>query len=161
MLPKNFVSDFGASLGDYATFIDPNNNQFEVMVERIRGSVFLTIGFNAIRDFYDVRLGGTIVMLFTGAGPFGINVINRSGRVVDPPLFIPSMKFEIEKTIVLAFAYEGVSVTSEILTFHHDERNFQIWWGKYLTRYEITSGFIVFCFCITLLFYHVHFYHLI
>jgi len=56
MLPKTFVSDFGASLGDYATFIDPNNNQFEVMVERIRGSVFLTIGFNAIHDFYVVRV---------------------------------------------------------------------------------------------------------
>jgi hypothetical protein len=27
MLPKTVVSDFGASLGDYATFIDPNNNQ--------------------------------------------------------------------------------------------------------------------------------------
>jgi hypothetical protein len=41
MLSKTFVSDFGASLGDYATFADPNNNHFEVMVERIRGSVFL------------------------------------------------------------------------------------------------------------------------
>lgn len=96
------------------------------MVERIRGSVFLTTGFNAIPDFYDVRLGGTIVMVFTGAGQFGINVINRSGRVVDPPLFIPPMKFEIEKTIVPSFAHEGVSVTSEILSFHHDESNFQI-----------------------------------
>jgi len=161
MLPKTFVSDFGASLGDYATFIDPNNNQFEVMVERIRDSVFLTTEFNAIRDFYDVHLGGTIVMVFTGDGQFGINVINRSGRAVDPPLFIPSMKFEIEKTIVLAFAYEVVPVTSEILTFHHDERNFQIWWEKYLTGFDVTSGFMVFCFCITLLFYHVDFFHLI
>jgi len=108
MLPQTFVSDFGKSLGDYATFIDPNNNQFEVMVERIRDSVFLTTGFNVIRDFYDVRLGGTIVIVFTSAEQFGINVINRSGRVVDPPLFIPSMKFEIEKTIVPAFAYEGI-----------------------------------------------------
>jgi len=82
------------------------------MVERIRGRVFLTTGFNAIHDFYDVSLGGTLVMVFTGVGQFGINVINRSGRVVDPPLFIPSMKFEIEKTIVPAFAYEGVPVTS-------------------------------------------------
>jgi len=41
MLPNNFVSAFGASLGDYATFIDPNNNKFEVMVERIRGTVYL------------------------------------------------------------------------------------------------------------------------
>ena len=120
MLPKTFASNFGASLGDYATFIDPNNNQFEVMVERIRGSLFLTTGFNVIREFYDVRLGGTIVMVFTGAGQFGIDVINRSGCVVDPHLFLPSMKFQIEKTIVSAFAYEGVPVTSEILTFHHD-----------------------------------------
>jgi len=52
MLPKTFVSDFGKSLGDYATFIDPNNNQFEVMIERIRDSVLLTTGFNAIRDFF-------------------------------------------------------------------------------------------------------------
>jgi len=161
MLPKTFVSDFCALLGDYTTFIDPNNNQFEVMVERIRDSVFLTTGFNAIHEFYDVRLGGTIVMVFIGAGQFGINVINQSWRVVDPPLFIPSMKFEIEKTIVPAFAYEGVPVTSEILTFHHDERNFQIWWEKYLTGFDVTSGFMVFYFCITLLFYHVHFYHLI
>jgi hypothetical protein len=78
MLPKTFVSDFGASLGDYATFIDPNNNQFEVMVERICGSVFLTTWFNAIHDFYDVHLDGTIVMVFTGVGQFGINVIDRS-----------------------------------------------------------------------------------
>ena len=126
MLPKTFVSDFCALLGDYTTFIDPNNNQFEVMVEKIRDSVFLTTGFNALHDFYYVRLGGTVVMVFTGAGQFGINVINLSGRVVDPPLFIPSMKFEIEKTIVPTFAYEGVPVTSEILSFHHDESNFQI-----------------------------------
>ena len=139
MLSKTFVFDFGASLGDYATFIDPNNNQFEVMVERIRGSVFLTTEFNVIHDFCDVRLGGTIVMVFTGTGQFGINVINRSGRVVDPPLFIPSIKFKIEKTIVPAFAYEGVSVTSEILSFHHDESNFQIWWEKDLTGFDVTS----------------------
>jgi hypothetical protein len=83
-------------------------------------------------------------MVFTGAGQFGINVIDRSRRVVDPPLFIPSMKFEIEKIIVPAFAYEGVPVTSEILTFHLDERNFQISWKKYLTGFDVTSGFMVF-----------------
>jgi len=35
MLPQTFVSDFGKSLGDYVTFIDPDNNQFEVMVARL------------------------------------------------------------------------------------------------------------------------------
>jgi len=59
------------------------------------------------------------------------------------------MKFEIEKTTVPAFAYEGVPVTSEIFTFHHDEHNFQISWEKYLTGFDVTSRFMVFCFCIT------------
>jgi len=66
-LPKTFVADFGAQLGDFTTFIDPNNNMFEVLVERISGTVFFTTGFNAIRDFYDVRCGGTTFMVFTGS----------------------------------------------------------------------------------------------
>jgi hypothetical protein len=155
MLPNTFVSDFGAQLGDFATFIDPNNDQFEVMVERISGTVFLTTGFSAIRDFYNVRLGGTIVMVFTGNGQFGINVIDRAGRIINPPFFIPPMKFEIYKTIVPPFVYQGVPVTTEILSFHHDEMNFQISWEKVLTKFDVTSGFLVYCF--TLLLYHIFF----
>jgi len=83
MLLKTFVSDFGKSLGDYATLIDPNNNHFEVQIEKIRDNVFLTTGFNAIHDFYNVRLGGTIMMVFTGAGQFGINVINQLGSYIE------------------------------------------------------------------------------
>ena len=143
MLPKAFVDAFGSQLGDFATFIDPNNNQFDVMVERICGVVFLTTGFNAIRDFYNVRLGGTIVMVFTGNGQFGINILDRAGRVVNPPFFIPPMKFEIQKTIVPAFVYQGVPVTTEILSFHHDDMNFQISWEKLLTGYDVSSGFLV------------------
>jgi len=82
-------------------------------------------------------------MVFTGAGQLGINVINRSGHVVDPALFIPPMKFEIEKTIVPTFVYEGVLVTSEILSFHHDESNFQIYRKKDLNEFDVTSGFMV------------------
>jgi len=47
--------------------IDPNNNQFEMLVERINGTVYLMTGFNAICDFYNVRLDGTVVLVFTGA----------------------------------------------------------------------------------------------
>ena len=103
----------------------------------------MTTRFNAIRDFYNVCLGGTVVLVFTDAGQFCINVINRTGRVVDPPLFIPPMKFEIEKLNVPTFVYEGVPVTTEILSFHHEEKNFQIYWDKILTEYDITSGFLV------------------
>jgi len=62
---------------------------------------------------------------------------------VDPPLFVPPMMFEIEKMVVPAFEYEGVPVTAEILAFHHDEKNFQIYWNKILIKYDINSGFLV------------------
>jgi len=57
MLPKMFVTDFGDQIGSYVTLVDTNFNQFEVLVERINRSIFLTTGFNAIRDFYDIRRG--------------------------------------------------------------------------------------------------------
>jgi len=41
MLPKMFVTDFGDQIGSYVTFIDTNYNQFEILVERINGSVYL------------------------------------------------------------------------------------------------------------------------
>jgi len=62
---------------------------------------------------------------------------------VNPPLFIPQMKFEIEKTIIPTFVYEGLPVTSEILSFQHDESNFQIVWDKVLTEFDVNSGFLV------------------
>lgn len=47
MLPKMFVNDFGDQIGSYVTFIDTNYNQFEILVERVNGSVYLTTGFNS------------------------------------------------------------------------------------------------------------------
>jgi hypothetical protein len=57
-----FVTDFGDQNGSYVTLVDTNFNQFEILVERINGSIFLTTGFNAIRDFYDIRMGGWIMI---------------------------------------------------------------------------------------------------
>jgi hypothetical protein len=37
MLLKMFVADFGDQLVYYATLVDPNNNQFETLAERING----------------------------------------------------------------------------------------------------------------------------
>lgn len=77
MLPKIFSSDFGEQIGSIARLVDPNNNQFEVQVDKIDGFLFLTTGFKALRDFYDLIWGGSVVMVFTGLRQFGINVVNR------------------------------------------------------------------------------------
>jgi len=109
----------------------------------INKNVYLTVGFNAIHDFYNVYLGGWVIMVFIGLGQFGINVVNRLGHVVDPLYFLPPMKFEIEKSIVPPFVYDGVPITIEILSFHHDDMNFQINYEKDLTKHDVTFGFLV------------------
>lgn len=40
MLPNMFAKDFGDQITRFATLIDPKNNKFEVLVERVNGHVF-------------------------------------------------------------------------------------------------------------------------
>lgn len=82
-------------------------------------------------------------MVFTGLGQFGIDVVNRLGCVVDPPSFLPPIKFEIERSIIPPFVYDGVPITTEILTFRHDEMNFQLNYKNDLTKYDVKFGFLV------------------
>lgn len=39
-----FVHDFGDQIGRYATLVDHNDNQFEVLVERNNNGIYLTKG---------------------------------------------------------------------------------------------------------------------
>jgi hypothetical protein len=119
--------------------IDTNYNQFEILVERINGSVYLTTGFNAIRDFYDIRMGGWVLMVFSGLSQFGINVINRLGLVVTPP----PIRFEIAKPLAPNFVYQNVPITTELLTFRHKGFSFQLNTDVKLSKYDVTSGFLV------------------
>jgi len=145
MLPKMFVTDFGDQIGSYVTFVDTNYNEFEILVERINGALYLTTGFNAIRDFYDIRMGGWVLMVFSGLSQFGINIINRLGLFVTPPTFTPPMRFEIVKPLAPDFVYQNVPITTEILTYRHKENSFQLNTDVKLTKYDVTSGFLVRC----------------
>ena len=40
MLPNMFVRDFGDQFIRYATLVNPNNNEFQVLVEKFNGSFF-------------------------------------------------------------------------------------------------------------------------
>jgi hypothetical protein len=51
MLLKIFAADFCENIRRVATLIDPLGNQFEVLVEKINGNVYLTWGSFALKDF--------------------------------------------------------------------------------------------------------------
>lgn len=44
MLPMMFSHDFEDQIQQYATLVDPKNNQFEILVERNNQGIYLTMG---------------------------------------------------------------------------------------------------------------------
>ena len=54
VLPSMFANDFGDRINCFVKLIDPKDNQFEVLVENIIGSFFLTKGWKALCDFYGI-----------------------------------------------------------------------------------------------------------
>jgi len=54
LLPTMFIHEFGDQIGRYAYLVYSKNNEFEVLVERFNGNIYLTTGWHALKDFYGV-----------------------------------------------------------------------------------------------------------
>lgn len=126
MLPMMFSHDFGDQIHQYATLIDPNNNRFEVLVERNNQGIYLTKGWHAIRDFYKVQFGSWITIVFIGNGRFRIRIKNRWGKTIQYPSFGVPMDFRVHRT--------AVPVTPDWVVprpFMHDVFHFQLSYEKF------------------------------
>jgi hypothetical protein len=95
-----FGHGFGEKIDRYAMLVDSKNNEFEVMVERNNGAIFLTKGWHAMRDFYGVVPGAWVTIVFVGNGKFAITLKDRFGRTMPSPKFTPAVKFEVEKQVL-------------------------------------------------------------
>ncbi|MCI02353.1 replication protein A1-like protein [Trifolium medium] len=98
-----FSDDFGEEIGRVASLVDSKENQFECLVEKINGNVYFTLGWGALRDFYDIRFGAWLMLLYMGGGQFGLILHDRFHQHVDSPLFTPPMKFAID----MMLPYDG------------------------------------------------------
>jgi hypothetical protein len=65
-MPKLFTDDFGSEICRVANLIDSRENQFECLVEKANNSVYFTRGWAALRDFYDIRIGAWLTLLYIG-----------------------------------------------------------------------------------------------
>lgn len=92
MLPSMFGHDSGNQIGRYATLVDPNSNEFQVLVERPNGCIYLAKGWHALRDFYNLSLGGWVTIVFLGQGRFKIRIKDRFGKSVRIPAFNSPMR---------------------------------------------------------------------
>lgn len=138
VLPTLFVHDFGDELGRYATFVDRNYNEFEVLVERNNGRIYLTTGWHALKDFFNVRLGSWVSMVYVGRGKFGIYLQDRFGGKIATPKFNPPMKFELERQMLPFHEFDVLPSP-----FAHDNFNFEFSYAKRLTTDDYESGSVV------------------
>lgn len=64
------------------------------------GICFSTKGWKALRDFYGIRLGAWVTLVFVGMRQFAITLKARFGKNVKCPVFNLPMQFVIDKTSV-------------------------------------------------------------
>jgi len=95
-----FAADFKDKINRLVNLVDQKKNQFEVLVDRIAGSFFLTKGWKAISDFYGLGLGAWVTLVFVASGRFEMVVKDRFGKAIRCPYFDPPMHFVIDMSDV-------------------------------------------------------------
>jgi hypothetical protein len=138
-----FSDDFGHELGQIATLVDSNDNRFQCLVEKMNANVYLTRGWTALRDFYNIRIGAWVVLIYAGSSEFGLIVQDRFLQVIPPPLFVPPMRFVIDMTTIPSYFINNVPGAMQNLPCRHDPHFLHLCHDKKLTYYDISTGFLV------------------
>jgi len=143
MLPNMFTNDFGDQVQQFATLIDAKSNQFEVLVERIDGSVLFSKGWKSLRGFYGINLGVWVSLIFVDQMKFVIKLKDKLDKVIKPPVFDPPMHFMIDKTNVETTFDPNLPPFTPLISYHHDVNKFQIEFVKKLTEFDVAKEFLV------------------
>ncbi|CAJ2676314.1 unnamed protein product [Trifolium pratense] len=109
-LPKMFADDFGDEIGRIANLVDAKDNHLEVLVDKIDDDVYFTRGWASVKNFYDIRTGAWVVLIYSGFGQFGISIHDRlqcpvivltvryiTGMEITYPFKTPPYKLMLEK----------------------------------------------------------------
>jgi hypothetical protein len=142
-LPRMFVDDFGDEIGRLATLIDLGGNQFEILVDKVNDSIYLTKGWAALRDFYNTRIGCWMQLVYTRMNHFGVLVMDRLHNRIDPPNFVPPMRLVIDKIDVPPYFVDNLPDSPDLLAYSHDPSYFHILHDKVLNHFDVSSGFLV------------------
>ncbi|WJX15146.1 non-specific serine/threonine protein kinase [Trifolium repens] len=143
MLPRMFSDDFGSEISRLAILVDSHSNMFEVLVDKINENVYFTRGWSAIRDFYDIRFGAWLILMYTGMGYFGLTVEDRLHRLITPPTFVPPATFIIDKSDVPGYFVNDLPESTRLLAYSHPGTFYQVEYEKTLTYYDVCTGFLV------------------
>jgi hypothetical protein len=126
-----------------AILVDLEGNQFEVLVDKVNDSIYLTRGWAALQDFYNIRIGAWVQLVYIGAGHFGLILRDRFHDPIDPPAFVPPVNLVIDKYDVPPYFVDDLPDSPELLAYDHDPNYFQCKCDKLLTHSDVSSGFLV------------------
>ncbi|GAU47041.1 hypothetical protein TSUD_239990 [Trifolium subterraneum] len=142
MLPQMFSSDFGDEIYRFVTLIDSRQNQFKIMVEKVNNNVYFTRGWASIRDFYNIRIGAWLSLMYTGLGQFGLSLHTRFQQLITPPVCDPPMRFVLDKSCVPKNFVGGLPSSIERLSYSHQDSFFHFVHEKALTYYDVSTGLL-------------------
>ncbi|WJX32936.1 non-specific serine/threonine protein kinase [Trifolium repens] len=74
---------------------------------------------------------------------FGIVLKDRFGILIDPPTFVPPMKFKLDLSRVTPEFVDDLPEDIELLSYTHDGAAFGIEYEKKLIYYDINDGFLI------------------
>ncbi|MCH81734.1 ATP-dependent DNA helicase PIF1, partial [Trifolium medium] len=142
ILPRMFADDFGDDITRVVSLVDLGNNRFQCLAEKINQNVYLTRGWGAIQDFYDIRFGAWIMLLYKGAGEFGIVLQDRFHRPIQPRQFFPPMQFIIDMCRIPDYFVDNLPESIELLSYAHNRSFFTLAHDKSLTLSDVTEGYL-------------------
>jgi hypothetical protein len=142
-LPRLFPDDFGEEIGRLATLIDLKGNQFEVLVDKVNDNIYLTRGWAALQNFYNICIGAWIELVYTGMSHFGLIMHDIFHDLIDPLVFNPPVKLVIDKYDLPPYFVDDLPDSPELLAYDHDPTYFQYKYDKLLTHSEVSAGFLV------------------
>ncbi|CAJ2672072.1 unnamed protein product [Trifolium pratense] len=142
-LPRMFAEDFGEELCRVVTLVDARDNHLEVLVDKIDEDVYFTRGWASVKNFYNIKTGAWVVLIYSGFGHFGITIHDRLQFPVLAPTFEPPMRLVIDKLDVLPHFVDNLSEDLHDLSYAHDERFFDVSLEKTLTYFDVSTGYLM------------------
>jgi hypothetical protein len=91
-------------------------------------------------------------------GQFGIILKDRFGQLIDPPTFVPPMKFKLDLSHVCTEFVDDLPENTKLLSYTHQGSSFGIEYEKKLNYYDINNGFLVRLIYFNILLYVVLFF---
>jgi hypothetical protein len=98
-IPQCFVREFGDLIGESIILEDPNENQFEVRVDKSSREWFFVEGWSTIKNAYNILLGAWVTFAYVSSEVLLIRLMTRWGTEVQYPSNKPPFKYLLDKSV--------------------------------------------------------------